>query len=388
VASIKRNVDQVLRARGLSRAEISTRLGLTEPDFAAFLETPPKRMETLLRKLSQELLVPDFFFYADHVPIQTTQLPDFRLSKPSRRDYARETLRWMDFASAVHLQAHSIAKTSAAFSIKAIADPTLPVPTAARALRNALHISDDDQLGVPDARALYALVRQRIETLNVFVFQFSFPEKDGAGFCLAGENYDVIAVNTRKQSPARRLFTLAHEIYHCSLEQSGVSDPYVINNAVETRCNHFAVEFLAPATLVKRVAGSTIKSRRLVIDELKRFSTSIKLSLHASVIRLVETGHYPESAIAAWQHFIEANGDPEAARKRGGVRQEEWKYKLARYGFKFAELFGPAKRQGTLDAYELYQLSGIKPKYQDDYIRNAAGARPEDAQFDDEGEDE
>lgn len=194
-------------------------------------------------------------------------------------------------------------------------------------------------------------------------------------------------LNTRKQSQPRRLFTLAHEIFHCALGKSGVSDPFVINNAVELACNQFAVELLAPARLVKQVAAGVIGSSTLEIDQLKRFSKAIKLSMHASVIRLVELEMYDPSAIGAWQRFIRANGDPEISAGGGGTRQEEWKYKLAKYGFKFAEVFGEAKNRGHYDDYEFYQLSGIKPKYQDDYIQKSSRARPEDAIEDEGAED-
>ena len=255
---------------------------------------------------------------------------------------------------------------------------------AAQNLRDRLGLTFELQIEAKDARALFAWLRRQIETLNVFVLQLTFPEKDGAGFCLTGNHYDVIVLNTRKQSSPRRLFTLAHEIFHCALGKSGVSDPFVINNAVERTCNNFAVEFLTPPALVRQVAAKLIRTSTLEIDQLKRFSKATKLSMHASVIRLVELEIYQPSAIGAWQRFIRANGDPEISKGGGGGRQEEWKYKLAKYGFKFAEVFGEAKIRGHYDDYEFYQLSGIKPKYQDDYIQKSSRARPEDA-IEDEG---
>jgi hypothetical protein len=128
------------------------------------------------------------------------------------------------------------------------------------------------------------------------------------------------------------------------------------------------------------IASKTIHSKTLDIGELGAFSKGIKLSMHASVLRLAELGIYPESAVGAWQRFVKSHSDPEIQKRGGGKRTDEWKYKLSKYGFKFAEIFGEAKNRGTFDELELYQLSGIKPKFQKDYLQKAVGARPEDAE--------
>jgi Zn-dependent peptidase ImmA (M78 family)/transcriptional regulator with XRE-family HTH domain len=385
MASLKRNVEQVLSARGLSRADLGARIGLSEVDLVAYLNSPPKRGEGVLQKISRELLVPDFFLFADPVPLPEPSYPDFRLSRPSRTGYSRATLGWMDLAASIQNQANSISPDQS-LSVKKAAPGENP-KIAAENLRKALGLTFALQREMADARALFAWLRQQIETLNVFVLQLSFNEKDGAGFCLAGSQYDVIVLNTKKQTPPRRLFTLAHEIFHCVLGKTGVSDPFVLNNSVERACNQFAVEFLAPAALVKQIASETIRRDSFDIDELSKFSKAIKLSMFASVIRLVELGIYPSAAIGTWQRFLQSNGDPEFKKGGGGGRQEEWKYKLSKYGFKFAEVFGKAKRNGEYDDYEFYRLSGIKPKYQDDYILKSSTAGAEDA-VDDEGEED
>ncbi|WP_082190425.1 XRE family transcriptional regulator [Bradyrhizobium pachyrhizi] len=389
MASLKKNVDQVLNARGLSRAELGTRVGLTESALNNFLRAPPKRSEGILKKISRELLVPDFFLFAESVPIEEARFPDFRLTTPKQSGYSREALQWMDLATSIQSQAEQESpRPRSTFSVKSSVGPSSnSVAVAARNLRTKLGFTFDVQTEARDARALFAWLRRQVETLNVFVLQLSFSDKDGAGFCLTGRYYDVIVLNTRRQSSERRLFTLAHELYHCALGMSGVSDPFIVNNAIERKCNQFAVEFLAPSAFILPIAKRTIRTSTLDVDQLKRFSRLTKLSMHASVIRLVELGIYAPSAVGAWQRFISANGDPEAPSGGGGKRQEEWKYKLAKYGFKFAEIFGEAKARGNYDDYEFYRLSGIKPKYQDDYIRKSTKARPEDAIEAEGGED-
>lgn len=385
MASLKKNVEQIARMRGLSHAQLSARVGMNDANFEAFLQDPPQRAETLLKRISHELLVPDFMLFADKLPIREQGIPDFRLTQPSGAGYSRATLKWMDFATAIQDYAAKVSHPDNARAIRALVSTRQSIPNAAQNLRDTLHITDVEQIEAADCRLFYAEVRKRIEEYNVFVLQLSFPDQDGAGFCLAGKPYDVIVLNTKRQNHARRLFTLAHEVYHCALGESGVSDPEVVKNEIERRCNQFAVHFIAPESLVVAIAANTITSRTLNIGDLQKFSKKTKLSMYASVLRLVELGIYNNTAIAAWQRFIA--GQNFDAPGGGGRRVEEWKYKLAKYGFQFARVFGTDETARTLDPLEMFHFSGIKPKYQRDYFRQAAGARAEDAEEDEGGAD-
>jgi hypothetical protein len=155
----------------------------------------------VLKKISRELLVPDFFLFAEAVPISEVRFPDFRLSKPAQTGYARETLQWMDLAASIQSQAQSSVRPDPALGLKAAIGLTTrtSISAAAQTLRARLGFTFELQTEARDARALFAWLRRQIETLNVFVLQLSFHEKDGAGFCLTSDHHDVIVLNTRKQ---------------------------------------------------------------------------------------------------------------------------------------------------------------------------------------------
>ncbi|MBM6582319.1 ImmA/IrrE family metallo-endopeptidase [Microvirga sp. BT689] len=256
-----------------------------------------------------------------------------------------------------------------------------PAETA-KTIRKILGLSTIGQLKSPDARLFYSDVRKAIEQHQIFVIQQSFPKEDGAGFCISNsDGYDVIVINTYQQSYERRLFTLAHELCHVLLGQSGISDPNIMSNAIERRCNKFAAMFIAPDEVVEAAAKISITKSDFDISELRQFSQLTKLSLHASLLRLIEADRYQESAHGAWQSYISANGDPDYKKAGGGGRRaDEWKYKLSKYGFAFASVFGGAKRAGDLDDIEIYRIAGIKPKWQDSYFENASSARAEDVE--------
>ncbi len=112
-------------------------------------------------------------------------------------------------------------------------------------VRRHFGLSLEDQRGAKDARAFYVVVRKKIEDKNITVLQDSFPREDGSGFCLAHATHPVILINTRKQTRARRLFTLCHELAHVLMGQTGISDPFVRRNTVERRCNRFAAKWIS-----------------------------------------------------------------------------------------------------------------------------------------------
>jgi hypothetical protein len=175
--------------------------------------------------VAHELLVPDFLLFAEHIPDRPIALPDFRLTHPQPTGYTRPTLRWMDFAWAIQRNVQQLPVPNPNHALRAVVPGNISPAEAARIFRDRLNVSDNEQIEFKDSRLLYSEVRRRIEGLNAFVLQLSFPDDDGAGFCVPGQRFDVIVINTHRQNHARRLFTLLHECYHCVLGLPGVSDP-------------------------------------------------------------------------------------------------------------------------------------------------------------------
>jgi Zn-dependent peptidase ImmA (M78 family) len=355
---------------------------ISADELHKWLEEPPKRKETVVKKIASELLVPDFFLFAESPLLPPPSIADFRLSTPALRPYQRDTLRAIDFAKSIQADPHVRLAYKADNRLSKRFNSALGPKQVAARFRQAIDLNDEKQANFTEPRHLYNHIRRSIEDFQTFVFQFSFSTEDGVGFAVsAEESFDVIVVNTLNQQYPRRLFTLAHEVYHCILKETGVSDPEIVKNSIERQCNAFAVEFLAPETLVSRAAQQTISSPNFEISELRAFSKIVKLSLYASVLRLVETRHYNRNALASWHAFVTASGNPDYKKRGGGGnnRAPEWKYKLSKYGAQLAKVFGPAIAAGIVDDLDFFRLTGIKPKYQSDYLKNASSASFEEA---------
>jgi hypothetical protein len=70
-----------------------------------WLETPPKRKEAVVKQIASELLVPDFFLFAQKPLLPPASIADFRLSRPVPRPYQRDTLKAIDLAKSIQLDA-------------------------------------------------------------------------------------------------------------------------------------------------------------------------------------------------------------------------------------------------------------------------------------------
>jgi Zn-dependent peptidase ImmA (M78 family) len=366
----------VLAARHLTFESVAGRIGLTQRDLRRQLDDGPSQQT--INQLSAELAVPAFVFFMDHAPHVGETIVDFRSASPRHEAKTRQTIESIDMARRLQEVAGDIGYRDQLRSD--LTSETLI--SAAGDVRASLGISISDQVGAKDAAAFYALCRKAVEATGVFVLHESFPSDDGSGFCLADSVARLIVINTRSQTPARRTFTLAHELGHALVRKTGISDPFVADNRIEKACNEFAARLLLPADLVEATFRRFNLGQEPTLQEIHRVARHLNLSQEAVVVRFVRLKLVPPDAHRKWLAAVQARGgNPDWLTSSGGggaVPQE--RVKLAKYGFTFAEVFGRALRQNALSPIEIYRISGLKPKYQTSYFDFAASARPDDAE--------
>lgn len=127
------------------------------------------------------------------------------------------------------------------------------IKNLSKKVRNYLNIDLAEQKKWRSPEKALRQWRKAVESSGVFVFKDSFKESDFSGFCLYDSCFPVIYVNS-KQTPARQIFTIFHELAHILFRTSGldpIDEQYFrslrdSNKKIEQMCNEFAGAFLIP----------------------------------------------------------------------------------------------------------------------------------------------
>jgi Zn-dependent peptidase ImmA (M78 family) len=247
--------------------------GLSMNELIDSLEVAASKRETVLsgqltphqiEKLSKKTNIPFGYFFLDEPPKNIyNSLPDLRqLLHPAPlsqdffdtlNDILRKQQWYLDY-----LEEQDIEKLS--FVGKFKFSSALPVSTIATDIRHTLNLTLDDQKNCKDAKNFYQLLSKQIESIGILVFKNGVVKnnnrrnlsvKEFRGFAIADHYAPVIFING-KDSETAWIFTLAHELAHIWLGESGVSDipaepiDMFHNRELETYCNQIAAELLLP----------------------------------------------------------------------------------------------------------------------------------------------
>ncbi|MBC6442578.1 MAG: ImmA/IrrE family metallo-endopeptidase [Rhodobacteraceae bacterium] len=176
-------------------------------------------------------------------------------------------------------------------------DAAADVEEAARACRTAMRLPFQDQRSFKKSKRYKFpdILRDHIERLGGLVLKHSALTGLGArGICLFAHPLPVIVFGN--ESPGAQAFTLAHELGHILLRESGISGPPFGekkgHTAIEDWCNRFAAAFLAPKDAIRQTLPKPdTPAAHFDTGELKRLSEMFFISPHAMLIRLVSLGY-------------------------------------------------------------------------------------------------
>jgi Zn-dependent peptidase ImmA (M78 family) len=129
-----------------------------------------------------------------------------------------------------------------------------PVALQAQQVRDALGVSVDEVMALPNDDSALKLWRRAVERHGIFVFKDSFKQREISGFCLRDDQFPVVVINN-STTKTRQIFSLIHEVAHLLFNRNGISrfdlsgiDQLPPNDRrVERFCNSVAAEILVPA---------------------------------------------------------------------------------------------------------------------------------------------
>ena len=167
---------------------------------------------------------------------------------------------------------------------------TRSIVSAVSSIRNHLGFSFYDQQKVSNSRRLFAVLRDKIENLGIFVvlegnlgsYHTAIPANVFRGVAISDNIAPFIVVNPN-DSLAARVFTLVHELVHVWLGNTGISNLDYLseeqNNYIENEhyCNRVSAEFLVPKTQLTSTWQAGMSDRELA-DYIDRAARLFKVS--------------------------------------------------------------------------------------------------------------
>ncbi|HBK55231.1 MAG TPA: DNA-binding protein, partial [Xanthomonadales bacterium] len=297
-----------------------------------FLPAPPQ----------EPLPIPDFRTLADReVTRPSPDLLDTIYLCQQRqdwfRDYARiHTLPVLDFVGSVTLQdtPERVAEVMRQTLALSVAERQQS-PTWTDALRQLIGKAEDAGVLVMASGVVGSNSHRK---LSVEEFR---------GFALADALAPLVFINGA-DSKAAQMFTLAHELAHLWLGESGISDPEagrLAEPGIERWCNAVAAEFLMPLALLRQDYQAGVP----VAEEIQRLARRFKVSSLVALRRLFDAGFIDEPTL--WQNYRE-----ELARihrlDRGGSGGGDFYRTL---GTRTGKRFARAVLSSTLEGQTLFQ---------------------------------
>ena len=175
----------------------------------------------------------------------------------------------------------------------------------------------------------YKSWRTIVEKNDVIVLEKSNPFLSSEGMSLYYDKLPIIVILTTGQSPARRLFTLIHELVHLGLKQSVLDGNLIYSNYTEEiYCNEVAGYVLVPSSIV-----------------YKHYSSKLSLTENILAIRKVTKASRPAVAIQLKQ--------------LGLVKQKELEEYLKSLQVESSGGFGVKKRHTTYNHFGKVYLQQV-----------------------------
>lgn len=316
--------------------------------------------------------LPFHYLFLDAIPQETLPIQDFRMLPENER--AKNTLHpdlldtlWeVEYKQAwlsEYFQEIGAEKLAFVGSITRTATPE----SLAEAIRKTLQLQPDFARQFKDAREAFQALRQAAENLRITVLKNGtvnnnphrrLQVKMFRGFAIADAYAPFVFVNARDAHTAQ-LFTLAHELGHIFLGESGISNPQDTPQStfeVERLCNAAAAELLLPKQLLSEAKQPPEKILKQRVNELAR---EWNLSRIVILRRLYETGHinklaYQKLAAQLKQQEKERQKQPSQSGGHYGNTMH------SRLGTLLPQVVYSAVNNGHLLYRDAYRLLGMK----------------------------
>jgi Zn-dependent peptidase ImmA (M78 family)/DNA-binding XRE family transcriptional regulator len=368
--SIKINPDVfkwLRESSGWSQEEIAKRLN-TSIDSINKIENGQKQPTIKqLNELSNIFKRPVAAFFLDEPKHEKPKPKDYRLLPNKKGKFDKKTIfvlrkarRMQELCRELSLYINYETKAK----IKKVKITENPEKLA-NYYRNLFEITKEKQRKFKSPYELFNYLRDILEDMNIFVFQYSMPVEDARGFVFVDESPFIIAVNT-KDSIEARLFSLMHEFGHILLGESAIDLPDITlnsRNTIEKWCNEFASSFLLP----KDIAIELFNNKDLSIETISNKYKISKQMILVNMLKLdyIEKEEY-ERILNLYKPKIKTKKE---SKKQGGIPSE--KKRLSEFGNKFVSLVANNYDKENITYNDALNYLSIKSKNFDSLLSKA-----------------
>ena len=304
-----------------------------------FLREPP----------AEKLPITDFRTLGDvHVSRPSPDLLDTLYLCQQRQDWYRDEAR---------------SAGEAPLSFVGSLDTTVDSVTAAKNMRDSLGFNVDQRSRLPSwTEALRQFIDQA-DVLGILVMvsgvvgsntHRSLDPEEFRGFALSDPLAPLVFINGA-DTKAAQMFTLAHEIAHLWLGESGVSNSEAVSmpdHAIERWCNQVAAELLVPSEIIRQEMYSGTDLRL----DINRMARRFKVSTLVILRRVRDVGGMDEDSFwsAYWDELDRLRGIP---RSSGGnaIRNVG-----ARVSKRLARALVLSTLEGRTSYTESFRMLGVK----------------------------
>lgn len=270
-------------------------------------------------KLAIKTQTPFGFLFLDSPPIeQQESIPDLRqvrYADPLSRDFyavLNDIQKKRDWFSDY---LREVGREKLEFVGRFKGQSNIPPKIVAEDIRNTINFTEKDRESCSSVGDFFSLLYDRIEKSGVLIFKSGIVKSNSRrglsvdefrGFAIADQLAPVIFING-KDAEAAWIFTMAHELAHIWMGETGVSDIFPgktkHKDSIEQFCNKVAAELLTPE---KSFLEKWARIDGYKYDELSKY---FKVSTLVIARRAVDLGK------ATWDEY---NAIASASKKKKG----------------------------------------------------------------------
>ncbi len=379
-----RRLDIVLKPQVLKWAR--ERAGLEADELATKISVKPKRVDVWedsgeitiaqAEKLAHHTHTPLGFLFLSEPPEERLPIPDFRTigDQPPRRPSPDliETLYTMQRRQD-WMRDEVIDKGIEPLEFVAGYSNETDPETVADAIRDTLDVGRDWAAHLSSWDEALRVLRERIEYAGILLFlngvvgnnpYRKLDVEEFRGFVLVDGYAPLIFVNNNDYK-APKMFTLAHELAHLFVGESGVSNPEEFpepQNVTEQFCNWIAAEFLVPASHLTSIWNQYSDENEAFTQLARRF----KVSKMVVARRALDLGIINQRVF--YEFYEVTQRDASYTQQESRTGGHFWRTQNVRIGRRFGSEVVRALREGRLLYRQAYELTGLRGKTFDKFV--------------------